>query len=143
MPPKKGGGGGGGGASKKTVEKAKNKVIEDKTFGLKNKNKSKKVNEYVKQVSNQVKSGGGGAKNKTDVDRFEDKVKKKEEEERKKFEESILKPVVVQAKVPIGVDPKSILCEFFKAGKCTKGDKCKFSHNLEVVRKTAKNRSLY
>ena len=31
------------GASKKTELKIKNKIIEDKTFGLKNKNKSKTV----------------------------------------------------------------------------------------------------
>ena len=31
------------GASKKTETKIKNKIIEDKTFGLKNKNKSKVV----------------------------------------------------------------------------------------------------
>lgn len=34
---------GGAGASKKTEQKKKKQVIEDKTFGLKNKNKSKKV----------------------------------------------------------------------------------------------------
>lgn len=34
---------GGNEPSKKTVEKAKAKIVEDKTFGLKNKNKSKTV----------------------------------------------------------------------------------------------------
>ena len=29
-----------------------------------------------------------------------------------------------------GQDPKSIICPYFKQGTCTKGDKCKFSHNL-------------
>lgn len=38
----------------------------------------------------------------------------------------------------IGVDPKSILCEFYKAGQCTKGFKCKFSHDLNVQRKGEK-----
>lgn len=37
-----------------------------------------------------------------------------------------------------GVDPKSILCEFFKAGQCVKGFKCKFSHDLNVQRKGEK-----
>ena len=46
------------GPSAKTLQKEKNKVIEDKTFGLKNKNKSKTVQNYVKQVSNQVNYGG-------------------------------------------------------------------------------------
>lgn len=41
-------------------------------------------------------------------------------------------------KIPFGVDPKGIVCEFFKAGTCTKGAKCKFSHDLNVARKGAK-----
>ena len=40
--------------------------------------------------------------------------------------------------VLIGVDPKSILCEFFKVGQCAKGFKCKFSHDLNVQRKGEK-----
>lgn len=36
------------------------------------------------------------------------------------------------------MDPKSIVCEFFKAGQCTKGFKCKFSHDLNVQRKGEK-----
>ena len=36
------------------------------------------------------------------------------------------------------MDPKSILCEFFKAGQCAKGFKCKFSHDLNVQRKGEK-----
>ena len=46
------------GPSTKTLEKEKKKVVEDKTFGLKNKNKSKAVQNYVKQVTNQVMDGG-------------------------------------------------------------------------------------
>ena len=37
-----------------------------------------------------------------------------------------------------GVDPKSIVCEFFRKGTCAKGFKCKFSHDLAVERKSAK-----
>lgn len=43
------------GPSKKTQEKKKDKTIEDLTFGLKNKNKSKVVQNYCKEVSNRVK----------------------------------------------------------------------------------------
>ena len=39
---------------------------------------------------------------------------------------------------PAGVDPKSVVCEFFRHGKCTKGYKCKFSHDLNVERRGAK-----
>jgi len=122
MPPK-------AGPSKKTVDKAKNKIIEDKTFGLKNKNKSKQVQKYVQNVTNNVKGG-----------KQDDPAKKKQEEkdklEREKLERDIFKPVA--QKIPVGVDPKSMLCEFFKKGMCAKGDKCKFSHNLAVDRKTEK-----
>ena len=41
-----------------------------------------------------------------------------------------------------GVDPKSVFCAFFKQGLCKKGDKCKFSHDPAVERKSAK-RNLY
>jgi hypothetical protein len=37
------------------------KIIEDRTFGLKNKNKSKAVQKYVKGVENTVKHGGQSA----------------------------------------------------------------------------------
>ncbi len=37
-----------------------------------------------------------------------------------------------------GVDPKSIVCEFFRHGQCAKGFKCKFSHDLSVERKGEK-----
>ena len=48
MPPKD------SGMSKKTENKKKEKVVEDLTFGLKNKNKSKVVQQYVKEVTNKV-----------------------------------------------------------------------------------------
>jgi len=51
MPPKKQGG------SKKTEAKKKEKLIEDKTFGLKNK-KGSKQQKFIEQVEKQVKSGG-------------------------------------------------------------------------------------
>lgn len=36
------------------------------------------------------------------------------------------------------VDPKKILCQFFKAGVCTKGKKCKYSHDLSLEGKNTK-----
>jgi len=50
---------------------------------------------------------------------------KQEEERRKKEEADLIKPIPTQ-KVPFGVDPKTMLCAFFKAGRCDKGTKCKF-----------------
>lgn len=66
---------------------------------------------------------------------------KAEEEKRKKEEAAMLKPVMTQ-KVPFGVDPKTVLCVYFKAGQCEKGNKCKFSHDLNVGRKVEK-KNLY
>lgn len=51
---------------------------------------------------------------------------------------ALFKPAVQQQKVPFGVDPKTVLCVYFKAGSCLKGDKCKFSHDPNVERKAAK-----
>lgn len=66
---------------------------------------------------------------------------KAEEEKRAKEQAALLKPVQIQ-KVPFGVDPKTVLCAFFKAGHCDKGNKCKFSHDLDVGRKVQK-KNLY
>lgn len=66
---------------------------------------------------------------------------KLEEEKRAKEEAALLKPVQTQ-KVPLGVDPKTVLCAFYKAGNCEKGTKCKFSHDLNVGRKVEK-KNLY
>ena len=66
---------------------------------------------------------------------------KHEEEKRKKEEAAMFKPVQTQ-KVPFGVDPKTVLCAFYKAGNCEKGNKCKFSHDLNVGRKVEK-KNLY
>ncbi len=65
-------------------------------------------------------------------------AKKKAEEAKKAELADLFKPVITQPKVPFGVDPKTILCAFFKAGSCTKGAKCKFSHDLNVERKAEK-----
>ncbi|PRP80333.1 CCCH-type zinc finger-containing protein [Planoprotostelium fungivorum] len=125
MPPKSG-------PSKKTVDKAKNKIVEDKTFGLKNKNKSKTVQKYVQNVTNNVK---GGSANQEAANRK--KAEEKAKLEREALERDLFKPVITQ-KAPVGVDPKSIVCEFFKKGICGKGAKCKFSHNLAQERMSEK-----
>uniref|UniRef100_A0A803R4N9 C3H1-type domain-containing protein n=1 Tax=Cannabis sativa TaxID=3483 RepID=A0A803R4N9_CANSA len=119
MPPKQ--------QSKADVAK-KQKVVEDKTFGLKNKNKSKNVQKYVQNLKQSVQPKLDSAK-----------LTAKEEEKAKEKElNDLFKVAVSQPKVPVGVDPKSILCEFFKVGQCTKGFKCKFSHDLNVQRKGEK-----
>ncbi|KAJ8688518.1 hypothetical protein QAD02_024313 [Eretmocerus hayati] len=124
--------------SKKTEQKKKEKVIEDKTFGIKNK-KGAKQQKFIQQVEKQVKSGGVHPR------KLDDPNAKKLEKEKKLKEQQelalIFKPVQTQ-KIEKGTDPKSVVCAFFKQGQCTKGDKCKFSHDLTVERK-AEKRSLY
>ena len=44
--------------------------------------------------------------------------------------------------MPFGVDPKTVVCIFYKQGNCEKGKKCKFSHDLSVERKGEK-KNLY
>ena len=65
------------------------------------------------------------------------------EEERKQAELDALlnKPVVdmsIKQIIAAGVDPKSVVCEFFAKGACKKGAKCKFSHDLDKLRKAEK-----
>ena len=126
------------GASKKTEQKVKAKIIEDKTFGLKNKNKSTKVNKYIAAVEQTVKSGGDRKARKAEEDAKKEREAKKEAEREKAELAKIFKPVMQVQKVPFGVDPKTVLCQYFKAGQCSKGDKCKFSHDPEQERKSTK-----
>ncbi len=75
------------GASKKTVDKAKAKIIEDKTFGLKNKNRSAKVQAFVHAVSCNVRSGNPDERK----HQAELEAKKKAKEEKRAFEEEMQK----------------------------------------------------
>lgn len=134
MPPKKAAP---QGPSKKTEAKKKEKVIEDKTFGLKNK-KGAKQQKFIQQVQKQVHFGGNPSSRKLEAAKEADKLAKKPDG-KDEILGQIFKPVQTIGK---GADPKSILCAFFKQGQCTKGDKCKFSHDLTIERK-AEKRSLY
>jgi len=131
MPPKK-----------QPPQGSSSKVKDDKTFGMKNKNKSAKVKQEVARIQAQAavtgKSRAALEKEKEQQLRAKEKL---EEEKRKKEEAALLRPVQTQ-KVPFGVDPKTVLCAFFKAGHCEKGNKCKFSHDLDVDRKVEK-KNLY
>lgn len=125
MPPKK----------KQQPQLAKKKKDNvDKTFGMKNKNRSTKVQKFIKQVQTQ-----------SDPEKEDLRRQKLEEKKRKEAEEAERKALfnpVVDQRVPAGVDPKTILCAMFKMGNCNKGAKCKFSHDLNVGRKVEK-RDLY
>ncbi|KPP76591.1 zinc finger CCCH domain-containing protein 15-like [Scleropages formosus] len=136
MPPKKQAQAAAG--SKKTQEKKKEKIIEDKTFGLKNK-KGARQQKFIKTVTHQVKYGQQSARQIAAESEKNKKIDKKKELSELN---ELFRPVVAAQKVSKGVDPKSVLCAFFKQGQCTKGDKCKFSHDLTLERKCEK-RSVY
>ncbi|GAA5988068.1 hypothetical protein JCM11641_007919 [Rhodosporidiobolus odoratus] len=116
------------------------KVKEDKTFGLKNKNKSSKVQNQVKVLQQQAAQKGQNAEMKEKQKEKERLAEKKRVEQAKKDQMNALyNPLdIVQPKVPFGVDPKTVLCAFHKAGRCQKGAKCKFSHDLNQERKAEK-----
>jgi len=71
-------------ASKKNMQKKKASLVEDKTFGIKNKNKSKKVQDYVQGVTNNVMNSGDPKQRKLDEAR---KAAKKNQKLRKKAED--------------------------------------------------------
>uniref|UniRef100_A0A8C6RPJ1 C3H1-type domain-containing protein n=1 Tax=Nannospalax galili TaxID=1026970 RepID=A0A8C6RPJ1_NANGA len=119
MPPRKQAQAGGS----KKAEQKKKEIIEDKTFGLKKE----------REQSNRIKFG---QQNPRQVAQSEaEKLKK--DDKKKEFQElnELFKPVVAAQKISKGADPKSVVCAFFKLGQCTKGDKCKFSHDLTLERK--------
>lgn len=123
MPPKK----------TKNAPPAKKKDNVDKTFGMKNKNRSTKVQRYIKQVQSQA-------------DPSKDELKRKKLEEKKMKEalenerKALFNPT--DQRIKQGVDPRTVVCALFKLGNCNKGSKCKFSHDLNVGRKVEK-RDLY
>ena len=133
MPPKNS-------TAKKTEQKQKAKVIEDKTFGLKNK-KGGKNQKYIANVQKQVQSGGNPDFRKQELENQKKKAEKEAERIRQEEMNSLFKAVPTQ-KVESGVDPKTVFCAFFKNNLCKKGDRCKFSHDPECERKAAK-RNIY
>lgn len=126
--------------NEKSKQKKSEKVLVDRTFGLKNKNKSKKVQAYVAQVNMAAKTAGKSRETlkREELMRKEKLLKQKAKDEMGEIQ-SLMKTVVTQKTVvPTGVDPKSVLCAHFKAGKCNRGNKCRYSHDLNIDRKKAK-----
>ena len=126
----------------KGSEPAKKKpTVEDKTFGMKNK-KGAVAQKQIKQIAQAQASAKTPEEKKKEAEKAAREKEKAAAEQAKREAMDLLgKPVNTQ-KVPFGVDPKTVLCEFFRKGMCEKGRKCKFSHDLEVGRKGEK-KSLY
>lgn len=113
--------------SKKTgVKKEKEvlKIAEDRTFGMKNKNKSKQVQNVVKGIMAQTK--GGLEKLQAEI-HDEKKIKMAVEEERRLMVEVFANAAAKKIQTISG--DEVIICKMFEAGLCNKGKKCKFSHS--------------
>jgi len=112
---------------KREEEKKKQRIIEDKTFGLKNKNKSKQVQKYIKGVQQQV-----AQPNKSEKAMMEQQNKARQESEKKKADQALLASLFkTVTSIPKDTeDPKRVICSYYKQGLCSKGNKCKFSHDL-------------
>lgn len=139
MPPK---------VSKKTVEKAKAKVIEDKTFGLKNKNRSTKVQAFVQSVATSVKQGNPNERKA----QAEFEARKKAKEEKLAFEAEVARlfNAVDKPKEPqpgdedvdknLGVNPEDYLwtADDFDA---VEEDNSRLEEKLEAEREALKGRT--
>lgn len=130
MPPKKGG----ADAPKKKM------TVDDKTFGMKNK-RGAVAQKQIKSIAMATASAKTPDQKRKEAEKQEREKEKAAAEQAKREAADLFKPVQVQ-KVPFGVDPKTVLCQFFKKGACEKGKKCKFSHDLDAGRRTQK-KSLY
>ncbi|TVY49945.1 Translation machinery-associated protein [Lachnellula occidentalis] len=129
MPPKKG-------AKEQQGPAKKPQTVADRTFGMKNK-KGAQTQRQIAQMQVSAKAGGTPEEKKKAADKLQKEREKAAAEAIQREEAELFKPVQVQ-KVPFGVDPKTVLCQFYKKGHCEKGKKCKFSHDLNIERKTTK-----
>ncbi|KAF2189734.1 zinc finger-containing protein [Zopfia rhizophila CBS 207.26] len=127
-------------APKKGDQPKSQKVAVDKTFGMKNK-KGGAAQKQIKQIQAQQAAGKTPEQKRKEAEKAQREKEKKAAEEARKEVADLFKPIQTQ-KVPFGVDPKTVLCQFFKKGNCEKGKRCKFSHDLAIERK-AEKKSLY
>ncbi|TFB04652.1 Translation machinery-associated protein 46 [Trichoderma ghanense] len=117
------------------------KMVEDRTFGMKNK-KGAQAQRQIQQMTANLKASGSAEDRRKAAEKAQREKEKKAAEEAKRETEALLnKPAQIQ-KVPFGVDPKTVVCIFYKKGDCEKGKKCKFAHDLSIERKTEK-KNLY
>ncbi|KAL2826497.1 hypothetical protein BDW59DRAFT_65605 [Aspergillus cavernicola] len=116
--------------------KKKKATVDDKTFGMKNK-KGASAKKQIAQLETQASHSKNAEEKRKEAEKLRREAEKKASEQARKDAAELFKPVQVQ-KVAFGVDPKTVLCVFFKQGNCEKGRKCKFSHDPNVERKAAK-----
>ncbi|KAH0569862.1 Zinc finger domain-containing protein [Spironucleus salmonicida] len=122
--------------SKKALQKEAKQTIEDATFGLKNKNKSKKVQQQIqavqKQVQNKVDTVIKNALPSKLQQSQADILKKQKEDEKRLQQLQMLRSTLKQPPVPEGENPKNYPCILHQYGCCDKAEKCKYSHGEKV-----------
>lgn len=91
----------------------------------------------IAQLQAQAKNNKSAEEKRKEAEKARRAAEKKAAEQARKEAAELFKPVQTQ-KVPFGVDPKTVLCVFYKQGNCDKGNKCKFSHDPSVERKSEK-----
>ncbi|EFE41849.1 hypothetical protein TRV_03417 [Trichophyton verrucosum HKI 0517] len=101
------------------------------------KKKGSTARKQIAQLEAQAASNKSADAKRKAMEKEKREKEKAAAEQAKREVAELFKPVQVQ-KVPFGVDPKTVLCVFFKKGNCEKGRKCKFSHDLAVERKAEK-----
>lgn len=111
-------------------------LVEERTFGMKNKKGAQKQRQ-IQQMTVSANAGGSPEEKKKQAEKAQLEKEKAASEAAKKEAMELFKPVQVQ-KVAFGVDPKTVLCMFYKKGHCEKARKCKFSHDLNIERKSEK-----
>ncbi|KAG7006518.1 ccch finger dna binding protein [Physcia stellaris] len=125
MPPKN---------NEKKAKPSSSKIVEDKKKGS-------QAQKQIQAIKSQAASAKSPEQKRKDAEKAQREKEKAASEQAKRETADLFKPVQVQ-KVPFGVDPKTVLCQFYKQGNCDKGRKCKFSHDLAIERKGEK-RNLY
>lgn len=97
------------------------------TFGLKNKNKSKKIQQQIESMKKNAKMNQ--MRHDPRAAQLEKEAAEKRAAAKKQAElNALLRASIVQPTVPEGHSAKEYTCEFWKFGLCTKGDKCKYAH---------------
>ena len=103
--------------------------------------KGAQAQKQIQAIQSQAAQAKTPDQKRKDAEKAQREKEKAAAEQAKRETAELFKPVQVQ-KVPFGVDPKTVVCTFYKQGNCEKGKKCKFSHDLSVERKGEK-KNLY
>ena len=64
---------------------------------------------------------------------FNERAEKKKAKEEEAFLNSLFKTTDIKQEEPEeGQEFNTVLCAYFKAGACKRGDKCKYSHDMNI-----------